>query len=79
MLDLAEVRDSWEHRRALAALVGIEVTAGISDQALRRALRKAGGERALEREIEDARYGVFPPAADWPPPASIVRRGRRPG
>jgi hypothetical protein len=79
VLDLAEVRDSWDHRRALAALVGIDVTAGISDRALRRALRKAGGARAIEREIEDARYGVFPPAVDRPPPASIVRRGRRPG
>jgi hypothetical protein len=78
LLDLVDVRNSWQHRNALATLVGIDVTLGISDTALRRVVRKVGVE-AIEREIEDVRYGAYAPRSQRPRPPAIVRRGRRPG
>jgi hypothetical protein len=76
-LDGTDLRNSWSHRVALAALTGIEITLGISDAALRRAVREVGID-AIEREIEDARYGTFPTRDQPPRPPAIVRRGRRP-
>jgi hypothetical protein len=78
LLELVDVRNSWQHRTALASLVGIDVTLGISENALRRAVRKVGVE-AIEREIEDVRYGTFAVRSQRPRPQAVVRRGRRPG
>jgi hypothetical protein len=77
-LDYADPRNSWRHRDALTALAGIEITWGISDDPLQKAVREVGIE-AIEREIEDARYGTFSTRAEPRRPPAIVRRGRRPG
>jgi hypothetical protein len=76
MHDLAGLRESREHRNALSALVNVDVTAGISDTALVRALLEAG-VRAVEREVEDQGYARIAAEIETRRRQALARRRRR--